>query len=234
MRKNIINNLKTQKYNFLNNKGTHTKIQSFKPIISTKTPPTSDDYKQGFYTRYFCKRNNINNVYFEISKETYKALKSKNGKYDNYLHTEGKIRWAIDGDIIKANNSAIKQQSSQFPNLQILFSQLHEFHLKRKTEGGELKYLNGKEYKGLYHLHNGQPMVGSYHSENPHQILEFLDGVGLQEIDIKIPFTYKNNKRYKMPKPIQKRTGAFAIQDPSPIKPSDPPGTPPPALEDAW
>ena len=38
-------------------------IQKTLPIISTKTKPTEKELERGYYTRYFCKRNNAENVY---------------------------------------------------------------------------------------------------------------------------------------------------------------------------
>ena len=37
-------------------------IQKTLPIIATKVKPTEKDYERGYYTRYFCKRNNAENV----------------------------------------------------------------------------------------------------------------------------------------------------------------------------
>ena len=68
------------------NKSTSDFVKSTFPIISTKTKPTEKDYERGYYTRYFCKRNNAENVYYEIDKTTHNALKTKNKSYDYVLH----------------------------------------------------------------------------------------------------------------------------------------------------
>ena len=69
------------------NKSTSDFVKSTFPIISTKTKPTEKDYERGYYTRYFCKRNNAENVYYEIDKTTHNALKTKNKSYDYVLST---------------------------------------------------------------------------------------------------------------------------------------------------
>ena len=42
------------------------------------------------------------------------------------------------------------------------------------TEGGELYYEDGREYKGPYHIHPGKgPMVGAVHIKGQHDILYY-------------------------------------------------------------
>ena len=150
-------------------------IKKTRPIIATKGKPTEKDYKKGYYTRYFCKRNNTENIYFEINKTTFKELKTKSKLYDYNLYTADSLIWAIDGDIIKANNTTLKLKVKTFPNITSLFVKLNEFQKVRTAEKGELTYLDGKEYLGYYHIHLGKPMEGLYHEPKPHKKLLFVD-----------------------------------------------------------
>ena len=71
--------------------------------------------------------------------------------------------------------------SSRTLNLNILFSKLDEFKQTEGrtienlfTEGGELYYEDGREYKGPYHIHPGKgPMVGAVHIKGQHDILYY-------------------------------------------------------------
>ena len=166
------------------NKSTSDFVKSTFPIISTKTKPTEKDYERGYYTRYFCKRNNAENVYYEIDKTTHNALKTKNKSYDYVLYTTDSLIWAIDGDIIKANNTTLKLKVKTFPNITSLFVKLNEFQKVRTAEKGELTYLDGKEYLGYYHIHLGKPMEGLYHEPKPHKNLLFVDKNTLYKKDL--------------------------------------------------
>ena len=155
------------------NKKTSNFLKNTFPIVSTKIKPTKKDYERGYYTRYFCKRNNSESVYYEISKITYNALIAKSNAYDYNLYTAGSLIWAIDGNILKANNTTLILQSKKFPNINALFAKINEFQKVRTAEKGELTYLNGEEYMGYYHIHNNQPMEGLYHEQKSHKKLLF-------------------------------------------------------------
>tara|TARA_R110001592_G_scaffold336422_1_gene621976 strand:+ start:4061 stop:4804 length:744 start_codon:yes stop_codon:yes gene_type:complete len=174
VKKNVINNSKTNPYIRLKT-NIFSAINNHNPIIATKTKPTNKNYERGYYTRFFCKRNNANNIYFEIDEKTYKSLTKQNSKYDFNLYTAGKIRWSIDGDIMKSNKIILSQLEGKFPNISLLFTKLNEFQKVRKTKGGELKYLDGKNYVGYYHIHLGKPMVGLFHSSKEHKNLQFIN-----------------------------------------------------------
>jgi hypothetical protein len=168
-------------------------IKKTRPIIATKGKPTEKDYKKGYYTRYFCKRNNTENIYFEINKTTFKALKTKSKLYDYNLYTADSLIWAIDGDIIKANNTTLKLKVKTFPNITSLFVKLNEFQKVRTAEKGELTYLDGKEYLGYYHIHLGKPMEGLYHEPKPHKKLLFVDKNTLYKKNTNIQQVYFKN-----------------------------------------
>lgn len=169
----------TKDYNQANFNNMLNEISSFKPIISTKNKPTDKDYQKGHYIRYFCKRRNMQNVFYEIDKKTYKSLIG--GKtYDFFLHMPGSLKWAIDGDIMTINRKILAQKERDYPHISKFFTKLNEFQKIRKTLGGELKYKDGRNYIGYYHVHikqNSQtiPMAGMYHIPTKHEELEYVN-----------------------------------------------------------
>jgi hypothetical protein len=70
--------------------------QRFIPSYSS-TPPTTEETKQGVFTRYFCKKTN-ELKYIEINKNNYDLLiaKSNNIAWDLYEPT--KIQWMLNGN----------------------------------------------------------------------------------------------------------------------------------------
>tara|TARA_R110001592_G_scaffold360016_1_gene667727 strand:+ start:3836 stop:4561 length:726 start_codon:yes stop_codon:yes gene_type:complete len=215
---------KTQEYYSLKPK-TVNFLKGLKPIIATKTKPLQKHYKRGHYTRYFCKRNNANNVYFEIDIKTFKALKAENGKYDHNLYTAGSLNWAIDGDIMVTNRNILLQKEKKFINISILFPKLNEFQKIRKTKGGELEYLNGENYIGYYHLHLSKPMEGLFHSSKNQKTLKYLK---LPNQTISTP---NESTEYIAPKIVQSKIiDSYQGEDvdvPPPIDDYDPPTSSP-------
>lgn len=67
------------------------------------TQPTPDDYVNGLFTRYFCKKNN-ELKYMEIDQTTYGKLSSKDSTMAWDLYTPTSIDWYITGDMEKTYN----------------------------------------------------------------------------------------------------------------------------------
>ena len=67
------------------------------------TQPTPDDYVNGLFTRYFCKKNN-ELKYMEIDQTTYGKLSSKDSTIAWDLYTPTSIDWYITGDMEKTYN----------------------------------------------------------------------------------------------------------------------------------
>jgi len=67
------------------------------------TQPTSNDYVNGLFTRYFCKKNN-ELKYMEIDQPTYTKLKSQDTSMAWDLYTPISIQWYIAGEIEKVYN----------------------------------------------------------------------------------------------------------------------------------
>ena len=67
------------------------------------TLPTPDDYKQGVFTRYFCKKTN-ELKYIEIDQKTYSKLASQSNDIAWDLYIPQSIDWYITGDMEKTYN----------------------------------------------------------------------------------------------------------------------------------
>ena len=67
--------------NYFNNLLKTKRISKFQdnltPIINTKPTPLEKDYVKGYFYRYFAKRRNSDNDYYEINKKTYNSIYTK-------------------------------------------------------------------------------------------------------------------------------------------------------------
>ena len=146
-------------------------------MVATKNKPTEKDYKKGFFTRYFAKKENDQGSYFEINKKQYNAIIGKTGLHNHHTHTVRSIKWVIRGESVrKSNFNHINKTNFQYPSLYVLFPKLNEFEQIQikgnKTDGGELYYSDGSEYVGYYHINPDKgPMVGPEHTEREHEVL---------------------------------------------------------------
>jgi hypothetical protein len=77
------------------------------------TLPTLDDYKKGFFKRYFIYRRNLKNIYtefFEVNDKQYKSWKTPREGIDEILYDAFVIEWRLTGpknDIV-ANGQIIE------------------------------------------------------------------------------------------------------------------------------
>lgn len=140
------------------------------------TQPTLEDYEEGYYQRYFCKK--INEAKFiETSVEEYVKLKNQEKNIAFELYIPFILTWNISGDkeeVAEKNKSAINflELNKNFRGLgeYIKFNYLQFYGLY--TPGGEFLLPNGKNYIGLYHIHPGKgPMVGIRHVGYSHELL---------------------------------------------------------------
>jgi hypothetical protein len=69
----------------------------FKIPRSYYPKPTEDDYNLGVFTRYFCVKVN-EDIYLEISKDTYDALNNQKGDWMWQLFTPFQLLWTISGE----------------------------------------------------------------------------------------------------------------------------------------
>jgi hypothetical protein len=158
----LYSNLKPKKAKFL------TQIQSVYP---SKSIPTEEDYKRGYYSRYFAKKVNDPKNYMEIDAGVFNSINQQKNQYDFRLYEVGSVTWNLKNGIRRPNFINLQLLERSFPFVSLLFPKLDEFERidgVLTTQGGELYYENGKEYIGPYHLHEGMPMVGPTHTEESH------------------------------------------------------------------
>jgi hypothetical protein len=141
-------------------------ISSTSNIVPSKNTPTKQDYKRGYFIRYYVKRTN-SRTFFEINKTTYNDLSSQNWKYDHNLYIPLKLKWALMGDVVKINGGILKRMEKTYPNISTLFFKLDEFKsLKTIKEPTSVitKNTNTKgleEYSQINFISN-QPKRGGY------------------------------------------------------------------------
>ena len=159
-----------------------TLLKKFKPIPFEKPIPTEQEYKDGFFPRYFAKRINTEQ-YIEISKDTLKLLNSRDPKHDYNLYEGGSLIWHLKGNVFKKNALSIKKTQRVYKQINSLFPILNEYKIPEATvrnnlhtNGGELWYSDRKPYIGDYHIHSEiGPMIGPTHTEGSHPKLYYSD-----------------------------------------------------------
>jgi hypothetical protein len=167
--------------------GIFGRLNSNKLLIPTKIRPKDEDYNNGSYVRYFTKRNN-SNEYFEINKSSYNSIKDRKNIFDINLYQVYSINWSLGRNSEETNTNIISRYERALPGIKNLFNDPTEYAQVIKnnlyTEGNELYFESGLEYIGEYHIHpiNG-PMVGSSHTEEPHDNLYYSHELGTSKSD---------------------------------------------------
>ena len=119
----------------------HNNLSKINIIPPSKPAPTTDDYKKGYFTRYFCKRVNELVNYFEINQNTYNLILNKNPKYDFNLYIIGNIKWTLIKQNLMSveviNKNILDLKSKDHPFIETLFTNLNEYE-PPYTEGDEL------------------------------------------------------------------------------------------------
>ena len=67
------------------------------PVIYSPTLPTQQDYQNGEFRRYFCKKTNELS-YIEINESTYTKLTTKDPQIEYALYIPFNISWVLTGD----------------------------------------------------------------------------------------------------------------------------------------
>ena len=102
----ILTNVNNRVFNILNPNSNKTS-ESY-PLPYYFQPPTSEDYTNGFFTRYFTKRiNNDPIVIFEIDEQTYDDLSSQSPKYNFALYDVISLSWQISGQLETTTENGI-------------------------------------------------------------------------------------------------------------------------------
>jgi len=108
-------------------------------IISVSDPeyfkiyPTAQDYKVGYFTRYYCKKIN-NNVFIEISKNTYENLIKKDPSL-SVLYFPFTTPWLITGnkdkvELTNRKNILDIEEKQKLTGLSIYISDYTEFYIE--------------------------------------------------------------------------------------------------------
>lgn len=163
----LYSNLKPKKAKFL------ARVQSIYP---SKSIPTEEDYVKGYYTRYFTRKVNEPKSYMEIDVDVFNFINEQKNQHDFYLYEVGSVTWNLKNGIRRPNFINLQLLERTFPFVSLIFPKLDEFERIDgilTTQGGELYYESGGEYIGPYHLHEGKPMVGPTHIEEPHATLVY-------------------------------------------------------------
>jgi hypothetical protein len=104
-------------------------------LVPTTNPthPTEQDKQNGYFTRYFCKKNN-ELKYIEISKDMFTKLNSKDSQAAWDLYTPVSIKWIIKGDInvVNATNSTnvnIAARNNNFNGFNQFFKSYSQYYV---------------------------------------------------------------------------------------------------------
>lgn len=98
-----------------------------------KTYPTAQDYKVGYFTRYYCKKIN-NNIFIEVSKNTYESLVKKDPSL-SILYFPFTAPWLITGnkdkvELTNKKNILDIEEKQKLIGLSVYISDYTEFYVK--------------------------------------------------------------------------------------------------------
>ena len=179
----VYNDIKTNIYNRLNTN---------QSPISTKIPPSEQDYINGSYIRYFAKKINSLNYYIEVDKTTHDSIRKKT-KFDSNLYIVSSLKWNISPNAREFNNTTLNNIKQTFTNIELLFNDPIEYapvgRANLYAEAGELYYIDGTPYIGEYHIHPTKgPMAGAIHKAEPHDDLYYSYELGqsIEELQINV------------------------------------------------
>ena len=86
----------------------YSSIDRYSPLYTLPTV-TDQNYQQGYFTRYFCKKTN-EFAYLEIDKDTYDKLKKKDPKILHQLYKPFELKWQLTGNkemVYKTNKNLV-------------------------------------------------------------------------------------------------------------------------------
>jgi hypothetical protein len=160
-------------------------------------PPTSLDYTNGKFPRYFCKKTN-QIIYLEINKDTYNKLVKKDPSILYQLFQPFTLTWTLIGnrEQVAKNNQNVVEKISNSLRIQNLaeflkmdFTKYYKYPEASNlyTKGNELKTVqDNKMYIGFYHIHPDKGyMVGATHVLEPHAYLSPINGFSYSGLSFK-------------------------------------------------
>ena len=182
-------------------------------IINSIPSPTTTDYTNKNFQRYFLKRTN-NYQYTETDSKNYTLFTTKNPIAQFELYTPIQLTWRIYGkllDVYKQNYSTIQYNSKVYNwiKFDLFFKNRYARYYKPSnddpnyTKGGELKVeKTNEEYIGYYHFHpsKGSLMEGKKHMNSPHYTLVLIeDGEVLTKKRISVNEEVGTSRRTNIP-----------------------------------
>ena len=144
--------------------------------------PTPDDYKKGFFVRYFSKKRN-DFMFQEFTKSEYDSNINNPKKLTYTFYKPFTLKWMLTGprqEVYDFNQYSIKTTEekekvyglNEF--LKMNYIQYYKFTAAENlyTDGKEFMTPDGKIYVGPYHIHPDKGyMVGATHTESYHSLL---------------------------------------------------------------
>jgi hypothetical protein len=119
------------------------------------TLPTLDDYKKGFFKRYFVYRRNLKDIYkefFEVNDKQYKSWKTPREGIDEILYNAFVIEWRLTGPL---NDITAEGQIIEFG--------VHDTNKR-------LVYLNEKQFPGIIKILTDYKEFSIYSLLTPEEI----------------------------------------------------------------
>jgi hypothetical protein len=148
----------TKRYRLMTGRAFHNHIvpRDFLPN------PDVTSYRRGNFNRYFAqKRTDLSLI--EISETMYFSLNNDNSAgLDQFTYYADKISWSISGkaqDVRNANRRVLERKEIDLPGITNYLPDLLEFWRGEDiiddeyqfTNGGELRYADGRDFIGFYH-----------------------------------------------------------------------------------
>jgi hypothetical protein len=81
-------------------------ILGFSPILPFYPVPTSQDYKRGFFFRYFAKKRNENGNLIETTLDVYNSLKKIDSTYNYQVYHAIELFWQLTGPLNDTVNTS--------------------------------------------------------------------------------------------------------------------------------
>jgi len=125
--------------------------------------PDLTSYQRGNFNRYFAQRR-TDLTLTEISEAMFFSLNNDNSAgLDQFTYYADKISWSISGkaqDVRTANRRVLERKEIDLPGITNYLTDLLEFWRGEDiiddeyqyTTGGELRYADGRDYIGFYHI----------------------------------------------------------------------------------
>ena len=120
------NTYDTRRYNKLK-PPTKKSLSNYKQVPSSKPPPTEEDYKTGYFTRYIAKKVNQQFGFIEIDDKTAKSILETKKEYDPNLYTVGILTWSLKENAHQTNNLQLQRLERTLPLVSTFFPNLSEY-----------------------------------------------------------------------------------------------------------